>query len=435
MGCAPVTSGGYFAPPGTLPHTDRSMKTAGFWISRHPSPDKIILSPQEIVAFNQNVQNRLGLTKNLAKWPVLLSGKDIKPLIKANILEMKEGGYLLENGRPADEDFFAGIIKNINLDAMPETITRQFGIVAHYADQRFLPTKESLYEKPDDPDFDYLQNSTLDVGVPVVVVHKSTDQQWYYAESSASAGWVEADKITLVDEDQAMEFMDPKSFIVVTDPKADIFADEEMTRYYDYVLMGVRLPLVRATKSVYEVQLPLRGTGGKWQKGYVPVDQAHEGYLAYTPRVVLTQAFKLLNTPYGWGGMYGEQDCSRFVQEVFAVVGIELPRDSKNQAKAGLTPASFAAETTDEGKLSAISKNAVGGITLLNLKGHIMLFVGDYESRLYGIHAIWAYRLPGKGQDSVYVLNRVALSDLSLGEGSKRGSLLKRLQSVSLIQK
>ncbi len=41
----------------------------------------------------------------------------------------------------------------------------------------------------------------------------------------------------------------------------------------------------------------------------------------------------MLNQPYGWGDMYGEQDCSRFLQMVFATVGIMLPRDSKDQAQ------------------------------------------------------------------------------------------------------
>jgi len=32
----------YYAAPTLIPNTQLQMKTAGFWISRHPFPDKVI---------------------------------------------------------------------------------------------------------------------------------------------------------------------------------------------------------------------------------------------------------------------------------------------------------------------------------------------------------------------------------------------------------
>ena len=62
-------------------------------------------------------------------------------------------------------------------------------------------------------------------------------------------------------------------------------------------------------------------------------EDVHPGFLPYTARNIYKQALVMLNQPYGWGDMYGEQDCSRFLQMVFATVGIMLPRDSKDQAQ------------------------------------------------------------------------------------------------------
>ena len=132
--------------------------------------------------------------------------------------------------------------------------------------------------------------------------------------------------------------------------------------------------------------------------------------------------------------MYGEQDCSRFLQEVFATVGISLPRNSSEQAKVGRRLAQFVQETPEEEKIAILKAQAVGGITVLPMKGHIMLFLGMVGERPFAIHATWAYRERRGNNDVVRVINRVVVTDLSLGEGTKKGSLLKRLSSVMRIE-
>jgi len=63
-----------------------------------------------------------------------------------------------------------------------------------------------------------------------------------------------------------------------------------------------------------------------------------------------------------------------------------------------------------------------------------MLYLGKDEGRLYAIHAIWAYRQKGLEGDEATVLGRVVVSDLSLGEGASRGSLLERIVAVRLLK-
>ena len=77
---------------------------------------------------------------------------------------------------------------------------------------------------------------------------------------------------------------------------------------------------------------------------------------------------------------------------------------------------------------------ASGGITVLYLKGHIMLYLGKTGFLPYAIHATWAYRVPDGNQDLTYKINRVAVTDLNLGKGSSNGSLLERLKSVRMVQ-
>jgi len=425
----------YPIAPTLIPYTERNMKTAGFWINRHPAPDEIILSPEDIAGFNANIENELKLTSNIFQL-TSISAEEFKSSLEKTLNDFSNG-YYFKSGRPGSK-FFDEVRANMNLKAISGEIKMRFGFIVRFADQRFFPTAEGLYSKPMDIDFDELQNSDLDLGTPVAVVHQSLDGQWLYVESPLSSGWVRSDRVALCGLGEFKNFLSSPTFVVVTKAKADIYLNPQLTSQYDYVRMGVGFPLIRKFETgVYEVGICLRDENGRavFKTGYLRSEDVHEGYLPYTPRNVIEQAFELLNSPYGWGGMHGEQDCSRFLQEVFATVGITLPRNSSEQARVGKLLAEFKQEATESQKFEILSKQAVGGITLLRLPGHIMLYLGIVNSRPYVIHATWGYREPQGNVDRVRVINRVVVSDLSLGEGSQKGSLLKRLVKMILIAK
>ncbi len=323
----------------------------------------------------------------------------------------------------------------MNIGAIPVGIPRQYGLIVRYADQRFLPFEEGLYAQAYDQDFDELQNSALDIGTPVVIVHRSLDGQWLWAGSSSSAGWVKAKNVAVTTEDQVKPFWSTP-FVIVTVPKGDIYLNRAMTEFAGSLQMGARLPLMRFDGDYAEITVPRRQSDGSAAlvPGFIAAADIHEGYLPYTPRRILLQAFKMLDQPYGWGGMYQAQDCSRFLQEVFATVGIELPRDSKNQIQVGTRLIEWEAGAPGADKTLVLTDFAIGGITILGMKGHILLYLGTIDGRVYAVHSVWAYREPEHGGDKTFVLNRVVVSDLSLGEGSKRGSLLDRLNAVKIVR-
>lgn len=424
----------HYAPPSLLPYTSPAMKTAGFWISRHPDPDKIILSPQQINDFNRMIRDELKLTKDLSVWPEHIPGREVEGALDSIFNDIKERHLVFLDGQPISTYFGEDMERMTARTDLPEKIPRQYGLIVRYADQRFLPTEKGIYAAAQDIDFDELQNSALDIGTPVVVLHQSADGQWVYVESSSSSGWIQADCVGIALSEE-VNFFWSAPFVVLIDPKVDVYTDIAMRQHQGYIQMGTRLPFVRHVGDTVEVKIPIRTKEGKAEivSGYLSADQVHEGYLVYTPRTILRQAFKMLHQPYGWGGMYGEQDCSRLLQQIFATVGVELPRDSKNQIQVGRSLAAWPSGTSPTTKLTFLIEEGIGGIMLLGMKGHIMLYLGTLHGRAYAIHSVWAYRQPGRKEDNVYVLNRVTLSDLSLGEKSKRSSLLERLNTVRLI--
>lgn len=433
-GCARHASSVLYAPPSLLPSIVPEMKTSGYWISRHPAPDKIILTPEQIKALNQSIKNQMKLNWDLALWPAYYSGEQIRQDLKEQLDHLKKSKLMHLDGTGVPDSYWTSMLKNMNLEAVPEKIKRQYGLIIRYADQRLLPTAEGLYAKAQDVDFDELQNSSLDIGTPVVILNTSLDGQWVYAQAALSSGWFKRQDVGLADKDD-FDRMSSKPFAVMIDPKVDVFLNGAMTKHKGYLRMGARLPFVKEYDGITEVLVPDMDSNGKavLVPGFVMTQQVNKGYFLYTPRMIMIQAFKMLNQPYGWGGMYGEQDCSRFLQEIFATVGIRLPRNSSAQIQVGERLNDWPDQAADSEKLSLLKETGVGGATLLGMKGHIMLYLGMVDDQAFAIHAAWAYRQPGKAGDDVFVLNKMTVSSLSLGEGSKRGSFLKRLNAVRFI--
>ncbi len=399
-----------YSAPAVLPHTKKEMQRPGFWIAKHPSPDKVILTADRVQRFNQQLSNA-ALTKDLLD----INAFDIKvgaTQIEKELKKFARGDYFDREGKLASRDFFQAIKENINLEDK-EVIPRH-AFVLRQSDQRLLPTDAPLTAQPFDLEFDEVQNSSLSAGEPVVVFYETLDEKWVYTQTFASAGWVKKESLEFVSADEFKTLLNAEKVAVVISAKADLYRDPAFTQFYDYARMGDRFSVHATASDSVEILI------APGQSLFVKREDIHMGFLSYTPRHILEQAFKMLNEPYGWGGMNGEQDCSAFLKGVFATVGIVLPRNSGEQGKSGTLIKNLSA--------------ALPGITVAQLKGHIILYLGMIDGQPYGIHEIFAYRENITGQDRPRVLNRVVVSDLHLGTGSKKGSLLERIVAIREIR-
>jgi len=424
-----------YEAPSLIGHSLRMMKTAGFWISRHPAPDEVIMSPDAIDQFNTRQRTDNKLTKDIFTLVQDLKTETLLGDLEKTLADITAKEYYTAAGVRDDVDSMDSVKRNMNLSGVVIGVAPRYGLVVHFAPQRFLPTEEGMYEQKDDYDFDQLQNSALDVGTPVAVVHTSADGLWYYVLTEISDGWVEAKNIALGDVNQVRQFAQDNDFAVVIKPKADIFLNESMTDYYDYVRMGMHLPLSSIDAGRATVNVPVMDADGSLavKEAYMNVEDVSAGYLPFTARNIYKQALMMLNQPYGWGDMYGEQDCSRFLQMVFATVGISLPRDSKDQAQVSSTVVDFDEKSADDVKITAISRSPASN-TLLAMKGHIMLYLGTVDGKPYAIHDTTGYKQTVDGKEVSYAIDRVIISDLSLGQGTEKGSLLRRITRTVTIE-
>jgi hypothetical protein len=138
----------------------------------------------------------------------------------------------------------------------------------------------------------------------------------------------------------------------------------------------------------------------------VKTADVHNGYLKYTAENILTQAFKFLHAPYVWGGMYGEQDCSKFLQEIYATVGLKLPRNSASQSNVSDAKLELSGLSSTSKQTFLRTTGIIGG-SIIHLKGHIVLYLGEYKGEPYIIHTVW-------GESSKhYALGRTAVTSLN----------------------
>ena len=414
--------------PLLLPNVRIEMLSAGYWISLHPNPDKPLMTAKEIAKLNKYIIANTGIA-NIAEYGPYKKGKTVKNLIMGNYSYiMNDIGPLMSGGQKITSTNLKAVFKNMNAGYFPKTVKLAYGLVVSMADLRVLPMNMGVYNEPEE-NFDRLQLSLAEPGTPVAIMHRSADGKWFFVRGPQTEGWIESSKVAVCSVKQLNNYQTADPFVVVTSLKADLYWDKTLTQPFEFVRMGLRLPLLgEASAGVWKVLLPVKKKNGGFDTAaaYIKKSDCHKGYLPYTPRVILDQAFKLLHTPYGWGDMWAEQDCSRFIWQIFACVGLNFPRNTSEQILCGKTLYAFEKDTPETDKLPALLK-LPSATSLLYKKGHIMLYLGKVNNIPYIMHDTWGY---ADTNQVTHIIGGVTISDIWLNKDSTNGSILKELRSA-----
>lgn len=378
-----------------------------FWILNNNAGDSVVLEEEEIRQFNRKICDMPLDVTEMKSLPDSIPVKEFLPWI-TNTWAMR--GTVYRNGKALTEADKEAILKNLNMAALPrenETAAVRYGVTVRHAMVRNLPLAEGLFDEPDDVYYDNVQDSVLEAGEPVAILHESLDKQYYFVRLYNLFGWIARADVAPCTREQWMRYADPQDFLVVT-------GREYFTRVNGedvFHLMGAKLQLLQEKKNRWQVSLPCKDSKTgllKEKQIWLPKDKnLHRGYLPYTSDQVLQQAFKFYGSLYGWGGAMRSVDCSSLVGSVYRTMGLDLPRNTSKLVKMPGDVTEFTGMNREE-RLQALAKLRPG--SPLSMKGHIMIYLGMKDGVPYVIHSSSSYYKDGR---KIYV-RRVLVSDLEM---------------------
>jgi hypothetical protein len=414
----------------------KQMKTEGYWISKLSEPDKILLNEKQIQNLNKEIYNlHLGIS-NIKEYPTTIKTERLEKTFDNTFSFIEKKNYLNELGEHLFPDFFISLKNNLDIPEQEETDIK-FAITTKYNDVRLLPTAQKVISSLNSKDLDRLQEESIDLGTPVIVLSQTKDKEWCYVVTPTEEGWIKTQNLAFTDKETFNKWINMKKPVVITDSKADIFTDKEKTNFLEYARMGAKFPYIskKGTKTIC-VNIPSSDENGKLvlKKGYLNFKEANIGYLQYTQRNALNLAFNHLNSPYGWGGSNGEQDCSGYLGQIFNCFGILLPETSVQKIKCGQVIKLNKNDDDVDKNLSIIEKG-IPGMTFIYLSGHIMLYIGNENYKPYVIQCIWGVTsFTEKNEKTVSYINKIIVSDLEIGSEVAGNSLIDRVSKFNIIK-
>ena len=369
-----------------------------FWIARLQAADQVLIDRTTIDARNARLLREDDSMHDLSALPATLDRAQVAGWI--DDLASKPAKPLWdEAGKPVPKATLDTIVGNRAMDDIPASQPMRYGMTVERAALRAFPTALRVFSSDDDADIDRFQESALFPGDPVAIAHASADGQWLFVVSPRYAAWVEAKAIAEGDKATVLAHAQRTPYRVVTGAKPRTVFTREEPRLSELQLdMGVRMPLadVAPDKPVngqhpyasWILDLPVRDAEGRL--AFAPAllqknaDSAAD-YLPLTRANLIRQSFKFLGERYGWGHAYNGRDCSGFVSEIYRSMGVQLPRNTSDQAVSPVFARThFEAGDSREKRMAAVKALEIGD--LIYIPGHVMMYIGKIDGQPYVIH-------------------------------------------------
>ncbi|WP_404317666.1 SH3 domain-containing protein [Malaciobacter canalis] len=333
------------------------------------------------------------ISKKTASWGFLYKKKDI----------------YLQNFSKASKQWFDKQIENSNFNEFKSKL--QKAITIKNSNIKVLPTKQMMFYNPYNAGegfpFDYNQNSSIKINTPILVSHFSKDKAWAFIKTSSFYGWIDIRDIAFVDEEFIKKFK-TKNYAVAVKDKFNIYKKH----FIENIQLGTIFP--------YEKDKFFVAAKKSNQKAFIKTININKENISLKPlkfnnKNLRKIAQELIKEQYGWGGILGFRDCSSFTQDFFSSFGIYLDRNSKQQIKNGkyYKIKNF----TNKKKKEFILKNAKAFKSLIYLKGHIMLYIGNIKDEPLVMHNVWGVKtrvfLNKKGRN---IIGKNIISSLEFGK-------------------
>ncbi|NUT13611.1 MAG: NlpC-P60 family protein [Cupriavidus sp.] len=427
LAATPALARDWAIPDTGIIGVEQAQLDPAFWVRQQAQPDRVILDSAAIAMQNERLHRLDRSIHDLKALPAMLPREQVSAWV-ASLSKLPGKPLFDANGQPVPADTLTGVVANANLDAIADGAATRYGLVVHRADLRAFPTTLRVFTSNDDHDIDRFQESGLFPGDPVAVVHESRDGQWWFVVSPRYAAWIEKRHVAIGSAEQALGYGQRAPYRVITGAKAFTLYTPEDPRVSELQLdMGTRVPVLADwqtgkpvngqhayTSTV--VELPVRNDDGSL--AFAPAllprrEPSEDHYLALTPRHLIEQSFKFLGERYGWGHSYNGRDCSGFVSEIYRSMGVELPRNTSDQAVSpALNRIALSDKDSRARRLQIAHELQVGD--LVYIPGHVMMVIGQIDGEPYVIHDTTGLSFAGSDGKTVRAkTNGVTVSPLT----------------------
>lgn len=337
-------------------------------------------------------------------------------------------------------DRVKAVVANARLDEFPSRA--EYGIAIRNTSLRALPSAEPFYfdfrEAGEGYPFDYNQNSAVWAGTPLFFTHVSRDGRFLGAESPYTCGWIDARDVAFVDEEFMSAYRRPRLAALRRD-RVPVSGDPGGFLFEGRI--GMLLPIADgAEPGGVQLLAPVADAGRRASLSRVRLANQDAAPIPFpfSQDRLAGLINQILGQPYGWGGLGGHRDCSSTILDIFTPFGLPLPRNSRSQAGAGKKVDLAGLSPADKRK--RILDTAVPFRTLLNIRGHVMLYLGAFRGSPVAFHTIWGLRTASKDEASSgrFLIGKSVITSLSPGLeirelSSSRGDLLDRIDSFTLL--
>lgn len=286
---------------------------------------------------------------------------------------------------------------------LPEKITvdnTKYGIVIENTDLKTFPTDDKT-----DRNFDELEETELKITEPIIILNQTKNKQWSFVFGYNFIGWMKTKNIAFISRENFINYnnFEENNFIITLDTITKIYNKE--------IAMGTKFKIYKETQDCYYIKFPIKNIINNFEYKIVKVNKNlnfNKGYLVYSEKNLLKQAEKYIGTEYKWGGIVNGVDCSGYLNNIFSVFNIYLPRNSIEINKTFIK------------KNKNINKAKVGD--LIYFPGHIMLYIGNNEI----LHSVGIY-YKNNIKYQPMIVRKDNLSEISRANGK---TFLKNIENI-----
>ena len=400
-----------------MPDVTPEMSQASFWADYHEGYRDVILTQEEIQAFNQDTFLADGtMVMDLKTAAETYNGISKNKALQSS--SASDAQYYLswtydQDGNKTDWAYFQEMIDNTQDPDAKEVMPTRYGIAVNSTTVQVFPSDRFLLDDPNDKDSDNMALSAVPVNEPLLIYGTSADGKYYQARIASCSGWVPAEDVALCESrEEWLSAWDLPSEDLLVVYGNKVYTDksyETPATSRRMLTTGTALELVtdlapdqmignRSPYHNYVVYLPVRKEDGSYSKEMALIPETAKvnlGYLPLTMENIAHVAFQNLGDAYGWGGMLDVEDCSGMVRTIYSCFGLEVARNGNWQWNMNMEKIDMTTMSLEE-KCLILDEMPLG--SALCFPGHEMIYLGKVDDKYYVISAVGTIMSPDTGK-------------------------------------